>query len=159
MQEYTQKYAVACFFDDLQEGYTFHYSDTPLHVTLAQVFAFLASSESIISIVDETVKGFGGFTLLATGIENWGDITVTRFEFSERLDFLYRTIQQKLLDGGAVFNEPEHLLDGFKTHSTHQKSGHIGVDEHVDIKSVSLIDMYPDEDSEKRQIVKVWSLR
>lgn len=152
-EKYSQKWAVASFFNGLEEGFTFHRFETPLHVTLAGVFELNRSGGEILKIIEESIRNLSDFEVQAGEVEKWGELKVNRIGHSEELEVLYRTIQQELLDNGAVFNEPQYLLEGFKTHSTHQRAGRLRVGDNIRINSVSLVDMFPDGDWQKRRII------
>jgi hypothetical protein len=156
--EYSQKWAVVAFFASLPQEYTFHRTMTPLHVTLAGVFAIEMTPAGISSIIESSVSGVKTFSITAGATERWDSLKVSRIKQSAELDRLYRHLQQTLLNHGAVFNEPAYLLDGFKTHCTYQKSGHLKPDSTAVIHSVSLVDMFPDGDWQKRRIASVYVL-
>ena len=157
--QYEQKWAVASFFDAIEIGYTFPRDDVPLHATLAGVFAVDMQGSAIAAFISDAINEFKAFSVVAHEIEQWGPIQVATLHKSEEFNNLYTTIQEVLLEKGAVFNEPQYLMDGFTPHVTHQKTAVLRPKEHATVRSVSLVDMFPDKDGEKRRIISTVNLR
>lgn len=158
-EKLTQKWAVAAFFDDLPLGYEFPREETPLHATLAGVFAINKSGDEIADLLRQCLTDTAGFPVIGLDEERWGDeLIVTRLEDSQQFSALYAGVQDCLLNKGAVFNEPQYLHDGFTPHVTHQKEGKLSVGQSAPIAHVSLVDMFPHGDGYRRRIHATISL-
>ncbi len=154
MTKFTQKWAVASFIEDLPIGFEFEASNNPLHTTIAGVLAIDLSSSKIIKLLESVIKNHKAFYLTGKSKVNWGEgLNVTLLKASINLDRLIIAVQRTLLDNGAVFNEPKYLLDGFTPHVTVQKHDQLDRGQRVKIKSVSLVDMFPNNDYKKRKIL------
>jgi len=156
--KYEQKWAIASFFDDLDDGYTFTGGDTPLHATLASVFAIDLSGEEIADIIRVSVDGVNSFTVTVGADDLWGDIEVSLLKKSKEFSRLICSVQQALLAQGSIFNESQYLLDGFKPHVTHQGVGRLHTGDQQLISKLSLVDMFPDSDGLKRRVVSTVNL-
>lgn len=152
-EKLTQKWAVAAFFDDLPINFEFAMDDNPLHTTLAGVFALPEKGDEIAKIIEVGLAGFDVVEIIGEQREQWGDgIEVTILRESNTFSHLYKTIQNNLVDNGAVFNEPQYLGDGFTPHVTKQKSGELAQGTAQLLKTVSLVDMFPNNNGYRRRI-------
>lgn len=156
MEKLTQKWAIAAFFDDLEDGYEFHMSDNPLHVTLAGVFAIHYKGREIYAGLSELLQDQESFTVTAGDDAYWGenkDLNVVIMEESKEMSALLMKIYKHLLNNGAIFNEPQYEGSGHILHSTVQKSGRLKKGDKVPINKVSLVDMFPNSDGYRRRII------
>lgn len=152
-EKLTQKWTVASFFDDLPVGFEFAREETPLHATLAGVFAIDKTGDEITQLLEQYLSDVDNFPVSGLAEERWGDdLVVTTLVDSEEFSALYAGVQDCLLNKGAVFNEPQYLHDGFTPHVTHQKEGKLSVGQLVPIARVSLVDMLPHGDGYRRRI-------
>ncbi len=158
MSEFRQKWAVASFFESLDNGFEFDYTDNPLHVTLAGVFASKMSGLELSKILENTVSDTKPFKITAKDEKSWGNIKVMTLEKSEKFNELYWLIQSKLIKKGAEFNEPQYLKEGFTPHCTNQKNSRLYSSDIVEVNSVSLVDMFPDSNGYKRRVLKTINL-
>lgn len=151
-EQYSQKWCVVAFFDALELNFQFHRTEIPLHATIAGVFAIDKSREEINVLLKNYLDQFGTFEITGGEIVNWGDIQVTLLVHSDDFDVLFKGVQQMLIDNGALFNEPEYLGDGFMPHVTAQRHAKLDTGKKMFIKSITLVDMFPDGDFEQRLI-------
>lgn len=159
-QKFTQKWAVASFFRDLPVGFEFPREETPLHATLAGVFAISLDGDATADVLKECIEKFKPLTIKGETVEKWNDgLKVALIKHSYEFDGLYREVQKRLIDAGAVFNEPQYLGDGFQPHVTFQKSGQLDPGGSQAIRSVSLVDMFPGGNGYRRRIHATVELR
>lgn len=158
MTEFSQKWAVAAFFDDLPDGFEFQKNEVPLHATLAGVFAIDLPSIKIAGLLEGCVRGFEAPTVTGDAIEQWGSLKVTTLRSSQEFKDLFTVVQDTLLEKGAVFNEPEYVGAGFRPHVTLQRSGSLSPGAAKSVKGMSLVDMFPNGDPNRRRIVKTIKL-
>lgn len=151
-EQYSQKWCIAAFFDDLDLNFQFHRTEIPLHATIAGVFDIDKSREEINKLLVDYLRSFNSFEVVGGEIVNWGEIRVTLLAESAEFDKLYRGVQQMLIENGAVFLEPEYTGDGFTPHVTVQQSAHFETGESTIVKTISLVDMFPGGDFEQRLI-------
>lgn len=159
---FTQKWAIVSLFDSVDEGTVFHYTDFPLHLTLAGVFAINKTGQELVQELTQLLHQQGSFPIKATRNDLFGpdkNIAVTRIEENPNIIALHRLIHSWLTDSGAAYNSPQYQGEGFLPHSTFQKSGRLAKDQEKLITSVSLIDLYPNKDGYQRKIAKTIPLQ
>jgi 2'-5' RNA ligase len=155
MEKLTQKWCIAAFFDELDEGYEFHRTEVPLHITLAGVFAIGDKSEEIYAKLSDLLIDQDSFTVTAGEDVLWGennDLRVVLIEKSKEMSLLLMKIYEHLLFNGAIFKEPQYEGQGHISHSTVQKTGRLNKGDKVLINKVSLVDMFPNNDGMRRRI-------
>lgn len=161
MQKLSQKWAIILIFDKYQEGTIFNYDEFPLHVTIAGVFEIDYDGDWLASELNKVIGAKKQFEITADKIAMFGpkqDIAVMKIIKSPELMELYNNVYNFLIASGAVYNEPEYQGGGYIPHSTFQKSGNLKKGQTVTIKSVSIIDLFPNNDGYKRKIHKTIDL-
>lgn len=156
--QYSQKYTLVAFLKPMKVGAEFAMADWPLHTTLADVFAIeldaiieqnltdlLAKQPSICLSVGEDAK--------------LGNTRVALINKNSELQDLHDTIINVLELHGAKFNAPEFTRKGFLPHSTIQKFERLNAGDEFEITFVSLIDMFPGGDWQKRKVLNNFNLK
>jgi 2'-5' RNA ligase len=154
---FTQKYVIAQLLRPVPEGVEYAWTDWPLHVTIADVFAVGWDVSTMIDKLEQLLGQAGGFTATAGGDRLFGaehQIRVTLIDKNERLDGLHATVVSLLEQGGVVFNNPEFVREGFLPHATVQPKDRLSIGDTVKFDALTLIDMFPGEDPYKRKILK-----
>lgn len=151
MEHFTQKWTIVSLLQPAPDA-DFFWKDWPLHVTLADVFAIdwqqpglqerLATLLSRQPVVESTV----------TGELHWGPTEAMELAPTPRLISLHRQLCELLLEYGAVFNQPQYVMDGYTPHSTIQKSGRLQIGQAVRLDQATIIDMFPDGDGYQRRL-------
>jgi 2'-5' RNA ligase len=162
MEVFTQKWAIISLLEDAAEGDEFHYTEFPLHVTLAGVFAISKSGEQLAQELTKILENQKPFPIKADQQDMFGpgkDVAVMRIHKTPELMKLYESIHGWLMNEDATFNSPEYQGTGYLPHSTFQKSGSLAPSEERRITSVSLVDLFPNNDGYKRKIYKTIILR
>ena len=155
---YSQKYCLVSFQDPLEINTEFAMADWPLHVTLADVFAADITEDmerklvELFSSEDSLVTTAGEETKL-------GDADVVLLDKNTEITNLHTRIIDFLEAHGAIFNNPDFTRSGFLPHCTIQKSGHLQHGDMLVIKTISLIDLYPQGDWQRRRVLQNFSLR
>lgn len=161
METFTQKWAIIALLEDCQEGSEFHYTDTPLHVTLAGVFKIDKNGNELSVELAKLLADQQPVEVEASQKDMFGpdkDIAVMKINKSPDLMALYQQIYEWLQKSGAVYNSPEYQGQGYLPHSTLQKSASLSEGEKRVLSSISLVDLYPDSDGYKRKISKTIDL-
>lgn len=158
MEKFTQKWAVACLLEDATEGSEFYYTDFPLHVTLAGVFAVHKTGQELVDELRNVLADKHCVKVAAAHKAMFGpnkDVTVMTIKKSAGLINLYSAVYEWLKSAGAVYNSPEYQGEGYLPHSTLQKTGSLKPGEKRILRSVSLIDLFPNHDGYQRKIFKI----
>lgn len=150
---YSQKYTLVYFISPIRTGTEFHMTDWPLHTTLADVFAIDRHATDIDKKLAALATRTHAVQVAATDSSTLGTAPVALLEKSVSLLQLHDSIVSLLEENEATFNSPEFIKDGFLPHSTIQKSGRLQVGEVVTINSISLIDMFPNDDWQQRKVL------
>ena len=162
MEEFTQKWAIVCLLEDVDEGSEFFYTLFPLHVTLAGVFSSDKNGQQLSKELETLLLGMQPVKIEADQKDMFGpnqDVSVMKVKKTPALMDLYGSVHKWLVDSKVVFNTPHYEGEGYLPHSTFQKMGALSEGEVRLINSVSLIDLYPDQDGLQRKIFKTISLK
>ena len=155
---YSQKYALVHFIPPIHLGTSFHMSDWPVHVTLADVFAVDRHGVGIDEKLARLLAKMEPAHTTARRDTTLGTAPVVLLDRTAPLVALHTAIVDLLEENGATFNTPEFTKDGFLPHSTIQKSGRLHVGDTVVINSISLVDMFPDNDWEQRRVLATFPM-
>jgi hypothetical protein len=156
---YSQKYTLVHFFTPLQDGSEFHMTDWPLHTTLADVFAIDRHETNIDAKLSALASRADVVNVVATDESALGVTPVVLLEKTSSLQQLHDSIVSLLEQSGAVFNNPEFTRDGFLPHSTIQSSGRLQIGDEIRIDSISLIDMFPNNDWQQRKVLATFNFK
>lgn len=161
MEEFTQKWAIIALLDDTKEGSVFHFTEFPMHITIAGVFDTDQNGRQLADQLSKLLRDQRSFTVEAGPKDMFGpnkDVPVMRTNDSIELMTLYQKIHTWLTSLGATYLQPQYQGEGYLPHSTIQKSGALREGEHRLIQSVSLVDLYPNNDGRQRKIFKTITL-
>lgn len=161
METFTQKWAIIALLENAEEGSEFYYTDFPMHLTLAGVFAVDKSAKQLANELANVLAGQQQIEIEADEKAMFGpnkDIEVMKVKKDPDLMQLYQLIYEWLQDSGVRYNSPEYQGEGYAPHSTFQKTGSLSQGEKRMLQSVSLIDLYPNRDGYQRKIFKTIAL-
>lgn len=150
--QYSQKYTLASFFRPIDIGTKFHMADWPMHITLADVFAVRLNGD-VLQKLAEFFQSKSPFYVTVGEDAILGETSVVLIEKDERLQDLHNQIIKLLELNGATFNMPEYTKEGFLPHVTVQGVAGLRRGDTIEISSVSLIDMFPNEDWRQRKVI------
>lgn len=159
---FTQKWAIISLLEEKEEGHRFNHTDTPLHVTLAGVFAVELSGNLLAESMSDAMRGQPSIEVTAERRALFGpgkDISVTALCISDEVMQLHDRVYSWLGELGVVYNSPEYQGKGFLPHVTDQKSSILNVGDTCLLQSVSLIDLFPDGNGYERRIVSTTKLQ
>ena len=156
---YSQKYSLVHFINPVDGGFQYHMADWPLHTTLADTFAIDLSSGNIEVKLANLCSQIIPVTVAANNDSVLGETPVILLNTSEELLALHTAVVELLEENGAVFNNPEFTKSGFIAHSTFQKEGRLHTGDVVTIDSISLVDMFPDDDWQQRKVLATFHLK
>lgn len=153
----SQKYVIAHFIEPVEPKFNFSCKEWPLHVTLLPNFVISDSLEALIS----NLEGFS-LTIAPFGIQvgedaNFGpsgEVLVSLI--NPNADILL--LHSKLLDitKSYTFDTPQYIGEGYKPHATKQVNSQLISGEKYLIDNMTLVDMFPDNDIERREIIKTF---
>lgn len=155
---YSQKYTLVHFIHPVSIGTEFDMYHSPLHTTIADVFAIEREQTSIDKKLAALLASNKPAESYATNESILGTTHVTLLQKTEPLLRLHNDVVDLLENNGAVFNTPEFTRSGFLPHVTIQQNERISPEEKVIIDSVSLIDMFPDGNWQQRKVLATFFL-
>jgi len=156
---YSQKYALVHFISPVEDGVQFHMSNWLLYTTLADVFAINRHEANIDEKLATLLAQIKPVETSATDDSILGTTQVILLDKTPLLIKLHTDIVSLLEENGATFNNPEFTRTGFLPHSTIQKSGRLHTEDRIIIDSISLVDMFPDNDWEQRRVLATFKMK
>jgi 2'-5' RNA ligase len=156
MQKFTQKYAIIQLFENIPEGTDFSWKEWPLHSTIADVFAIDWNSAEMADALQHSLAKHP--TAQSTVLDDtfFGPNQETRvvlLEKTKSLLKLHNDVLDILAKGGYKANNPEFAREGFLPHSTVQKHARLQKGDIVTFDTLSIIDMFPNEDPYQRKVL------
>lgn len=133
-------------------------TDWPLHITLADVFAVDREATDIDAKLEKMLSKQQKPTVVARNDTVLGTTPVVLIEKTDELTDLHHQIIDLLESNGAVFNTPEFTRGGFLPHCTIQKSGRVNSGDGITINEITLVDMFPNNDWQRRKVINVYKL-
>ena len=157
MEKFTQKYSIVSFFDDFEDGYEFHYSSWPLHVTLADTFSIGTDINKVMDELELLMTPMKSLTLAVGEDAYFGpdkDVHVVLLNMSAELIKMHYEIVNLLKNNGLVFNDPQYQEEGYLAHIAVRPDTLLSNGESVVINKLSIVDMFPSNDGYQRKILK-----
>lgn len=157
-----QKYVVVHFFTSLPSGFNFLAKEWRPHVTLLQPFALGGSPEEFVGELDKLATATEPFEVKIEGRALFGpnkNIPVALLQPNDAIVNLHSRLIDMSYSVGAVFDTPKFINAGFRPHVTVRGSNGFqdGWTRRVD--GLSLVDMQPNGDSSRREVVDTFPLR
>lgn len=156
-QQFTQKYTIVQFFDDIGEGYEYSSDSWPLHSTIVDTFAIDWSVDEMVSRLKDALKNHATADSVTEDdrfFSDQGQVQVALLNRSNSLVELHQDILTALEEGGLKLNDPQFARDGFLPHATVQKHARLDKGDKVRFTALSIVDMFPDKDPYKRKALK-----
>lgn len=156
---YSQKYCLVAFYQPQAIGTEFSMTEWPLHVTLADVFAIDRADTSIDEKIRNVVESHNPFGIKVGEQTTLGITPVTLLDKTDALVDLHNRLVDLLEQNGATFNTPEFTRAGFLPHCTIQTTGQLQKGDIFTVRELSLIDMFVDNDWQRRKVLNTFELR
>jgi hypothetical protein len=86
------------------------------------------------------------------------NIAVMLIKETPELMNLYETIHAWLVHSSTRFDTPEYEATGYLPHSTFQNTGSLIPGEKRLVRSISIVDLFPNNDGHRRKIAKTIAL-
>lgn len=157
----SQKYVIVHFIDISKVPGEFPYTEWPLHVTLLANFTISQPLENLIESLEMYAQETEPFEIMSDGEDLFGpnqNIAVSLIQLSENIRKLHTdliVISEKL---GAEYDTPQFMGEGFRPHATRQTDSHLTNKQKLKLNNLTLVDMYPHNDINRRRIIKTFKL-
>ena len=156
-QNFTQKYTIIQFFDDIGDGYEYPSDSWPLHSTIVDTFAIDWSIDEMTNRLEDTLRNHAIADSEAEDDRFFGEngqVQVVLLNRSDSLVKLHQDVLTTLEKGGLNLNDPQFARDGFLPHATVQKHVRLNRGDRVQFTALSIVDMFPDENPYMRRVLK-----
>lgn len=133
--------------------------DWPLHVTLSPRFAVDIKQPDLVTDLKNLLAKKKPIETIVKNDERFGQdnhILVSLLELTPELFELHNEVLDLLESYGAVFDEPGYSRTGYKPHVTVQKNGRVYKGDSITIDSLTLVDMFPDQDIKLRKVLETY---
>ncbi|HEY5805959.1 MAG TPA: 2'-5' RNA ligase family protein [Candidatus Saccharimonadales bacterium] len=155
---YSQKYCLVSFISPANISTEFDTADWPLHVTLADVFATDRAGTTIEAKLAEMLAAQPPVATVAGKETTLGTTSVVLLDKNKALLELHDHLITLLEANGAVFNAPEFTREGFLPHCTVQRTGRLQNGDRLKIDTIALVDMFPDNNWQRRKVISIFKL-
>ncbi len=157
----SQKYVVAHFFDDLDNGYNFSAKAWPLHITLLPLFVLNGSITELENKLGIHCAQLHPVKTSVIGHEMFGpdrNIPVSLMDPTPEVTALHNKLVD-IIKGDVIFDHPQFIGLGFRPHVSDTPAGRLNENEVQSIDSLTLVDMYPQEDIDRREILRTYRFK
>lgn len=157
-----QKYCLVYLIEKLQEVDEFTAINYwPLHITLASNFIVDWKATNLLDDLAGALSCIKPVTVTVGDDEYFGQerkIQVSVMQMTPQLMSLHKTIISTLEHAGAIFDEAHYNNDGYRAHATVQKTRRLHKGDQITIDQVTIVDMFPHQDTTKRRILQTIQL-
>lgn len=161
MSKFTQKYTIVQFLEKIADGTEYSSASWPLHVTIAGTFATDWNKNNLRENLAKLLSAQKPIRAEADEDEYFGpekQTRVTVLKNTKELQTLHDRVIDLLSDNGAIFNDSQFNGDGFRPHATVQGHARINKGDNIVIDELTIVDMFPDNDPQKRKVLQTIGL-
>ena len=157
----SQKYVIVHFIDISNVPGEFPKSEWPLHVTLLANFTISLPLEELIQKLELYALEIVPFEIMSDGEDVFGpnqNIAVSLIQQSESIRKVHADLSAISKALGAKYDELKFMGEGFRPHATKQINARLMDKQIIALNNFTLVDMYPDNDINRRRIIKTYKL-
>lgn len=162
IQQYSQKYTIVCFFELQEKASNFSASEWPLHVTILDIFKTEWPLSMLCNELRRAALTVVPFDTIPTGDVMLGgnkNVSVKLLKSEGGMSALHTTLMGLANEGSFVYNTPEFVGNGFLPHVTNEIDSQIEVGQLYPLDGISLIDMFPNDDHRRREVVNTFAFK
>lgn len=153
----TQRYVIVKLLEQLNDGDEFSPENYPLHITIVPSFQLESMDDALLSEIKQLCENFKAFALTAGEDEFFGpngDAHVTTMIMKDELQELHNSLVSILSNAGAIFDEPQYMLENYHAHATVQTAIRLHSNDSVAVEDITIIDKLPNGNPDKRKLLK-----
>lgn len=153
----TQRYVIIKLLEQLKDGDEFSPENYPLHITIVPSFQLERMDDALLGKIKQLCSNFKTFTLTAGEDEFFGpneEVHVTTMIMNDELQELHNSLVGVLSGAGAVFDEPQYMLENYRAHATVQETIRLHEGDSTVIDNITVIDKLPNGVPTKRKLLK-----
>jgi len=157
-----QKYVIAKFLEPITDGTEFDAKHWPLHVTLASNFIIARRTVGLFEKLTTLAASEKPVATTVSDDDYFGpqkQVHVTTLAMTPELRALHNRIIALLKDAGATFDAPHYQEEGYRAHATVQANKRLHKGELVIINELTVVDMFPNDDIDRRRTMKTFKFR
>lgn len=151
----SQKYVIAHFIEPVEQKFNFSCKKWSLHTTLLPNFVISDSLDELmtkLSRVSESTKPFNIKVGDDAKFGPSGEVLVSLIEpESAILSLHYKLLS---ITEHYKFDTPHYIGDGYRPHITKQANKKLIRGKSYSLNSITLVDMFPNNDIQRREIIK-----
>jgi len=158
----SQKYVIAHFFDAQASSANFSALEWPLHVTLLPIFTLRRPLEKLVYQLDRLTLSIAPFDIKTEGQALFGadkDVRVSLVRPDKEIVDLHNKLVTMSRSVLAIYDTPQFIGKGYRPHMTIQDEEELHDGQIYRIENVSLVDMYPNNNINRRAIIDTYILR
>lgn len=156
-----QKYVIAKFLEPVADGTEFDAKSWPLHVTLAANFVVDRKGVNLFEKLAGLADDERPVITTASEDDYFGpqkQVRVTTLVMTLELQTLHNKIIALLKSVGATFDAPQYQEEGYRAHATVQADNRLHKGDPVTIDELTVVDMFPNDDIDRRRTMKTFKL-
>ena len=155
MEKLTQKYCIVSLLEESPVGFEFARKDWPLHVTFVGVHFTDWKNSKLLNSFDALCKSTKPIKAKPFKRGKLGTVTTDYIEPKAGIVNLHNSLIDMLESFNATFINRQWSREGYTPHCTVQMHGALNNKLPVLINNLALIDMYPQNNANKRKILKI----
>lgn len=153
----TQRYVIIKLLEKLQDGDEFFPENYPLHITIVPSFQLERMDDALLGKIKQLCSGLKTFSVIA-GVDEFfgpnGEVHVTTMIMNDELQELHASLVSILSEAGAIFDEPQYMLENYRAHATVQETIRLSKGDSIVVDSITVIDKLPNGLPIKRKLLK-----
>lgn len=157
----SQKYVIVHFVEIDKVPREFPYTEWPLHITLLANFTIAQPLDTLLEALKLYAQQTKPFEIVVSGEAAFGpkqNVAVSLIRPSEAIKKIHGDFADITKDLGAEYDAPQYMGEGFRPHATIQTDSRLNDNQTIPLHSYTLVDMYPDNNIERRKIIKTFEL-
>lgn len=157
----SQKYVIVHFIDIANVPEEFPSSEWPLHVTLLANFTIAQPLEQLKNDLADYALQAKPFDITVEGEALFGpskNVAVSLIRPNNNITKVHNNLSSITIKLRAIYDEPAFMGDGYRPHATIQHNSHLADKQTVTLNDLTLVDMYPKNDINRRKIIKTFQL-
>jgi len=158
MPAFTQKYAIIQLFEPMSVGLQFSSDNWPLHSTVVDTFAVNWDVETMTSQLSALLASHAPVDSTAEEDAFFGPEKQTHvilLRKTEGLVKLHHDVITLLEQGDLKLNDPQFAREGFLPHATVQKQAQLHEGDEVSFTALTIIDMFPGNDPQRKVLATI----
>lgn len=151
----SQKYVIAHFIESVEPKFNFSCKKWPLHITLLPNFVITVSLDELIAKLSKISESTKPFDIKVGGDARFGpsgEVLVSLIEPEPAILSLHHKLQA--ITEHYKFDTPHYIGDGYRPHATKQANKKLISGKSYPLSSITLVDMFPGNDIQRREIIK-----